>query len=381
MENKIKELINEFRLRIRNLDTYPDDSYLLGVVSIADWLFKVKEFTPAFEKLENQKNHQNQILNKVEKELFKEIKKQWEVLKKYITKKILSKLSEERFNFSNEKIGAKFFIEGNKGSKFKLLRMEQMMEEKVRFYVVDAYHELRLLTEQIYHSSYKNEILKNNLIIFGKDKQIKNFVSNSVFDVFKNFIDTETEIKKKNKFSPLETYVYLKQLLTLREQNDWRWQLKEWRRLFGKDFYTPRLYELSNFLESYFSRQENLEDRDFFYWSNDCTFKVKMSSSIESIPFYPKDGLNTCYLLKAMTQKLLSNGEYNGQWLEVWIDNVFVKEYIENTYGKECDDNWIRYTKSNLKRKIPYTLKDTIKIGYQDRKRKAFLFGIKKPNK
>ena len=239
MEDKTKKLqflIDEFRKRVDQLESYRDEDYLVGVLKITDWLFMVRDFKPAFDYLEELNLWQFTVLNELGEKLFSEIRKTWEAIEKYVTPDFLSRLSKEHF------------IETKLGDKISSsLKLERMIKGEEKFYVIDIYHELRFLVEQLYYA-YGEKL--NKLVILSKDnkKEIREFVPTPVFEAFLSFNKISEWIKFQKFYSPLETLDYLKQLLILRGEEDWQWQFKKWKEVFGRNFYTPRMYAFSNFL-------------------------------------------------------------------------------------------------------------------------------------
>ncbi len=83
-----------------------------------------------------------------------------------------------------------------------------------------------------------------------------------LWDCLDNSRDQEISIQKEE-HNAFEIYAHLKQLLALRQENNWQWQLKSWGEKFGRSFYTPRLYILANFIEETIqSRQESSFDSE-----------------------------------------------------------------------------------------------------------------------
>jgi len=218
MENKsqkLQSLIDEFRKRVSQLKSYTDEDYLMGVFGVADWLFKIRDFEPVFDYLEELSLWEIKIIDEVGQKLFNEIEATWKALKNYITSDFLSKLDEVHF------------IEIKQEKKIdRFLRLQQMVEGDEKFHILDIYHELRQLIKQAYYM-YGNKL--NELVTLSKDhaKEIKEFVPPLVFDAFLSFQEIDDRVKKQRSYSPLETFGYLKQLLVLHDNDDWQWQFKK----------------------------------------------------------------------------------------------------------------------------------------------------------
>ena len=158
MENKNKNfqfLIDEFRTRISQLKDYSDEDYIIGVVNIANWLFRIRDFEPAFDYLEELSLWRMRAIDEVGQKLFCEIKNIWQILKDYITPNLLSNLGGEHFIEVEEK-----------GKTNRVLRLQRMVEESERFHILDIYHELRRLVEQVY---YLSENKPDNLVVFDEN--------------------------------------------------------------------------------------------------------------------------------------------------------------------------------------------------------------------
>ena len=117
---------------------------------------------------------------------------------------------------------------------------------------------------------------------------------------------------------------------------------------------------------------------------DDLTFWIELPSGKRyTINFYPRKGEthNQYWLLKALVDALKTKGKPRDAWLEVCVSKEDIKRYIESGRSviNEITDVWIKYTISNLKKKIPreWEEKDLIKFGNYDRKEKGYPFGLR----
>jgi len=185
--------------------------------------------------------------------------------------------------------------------------------------------------------------------------------------------------RARDEITPLSAYKYLRQLLFLKKEEDWKWQLEGWQKVFGREFYTPRLCVLADFL--YSKSSEYITYTEFFKWS-DYTLEVNISTGgIKAISFDSNKGLGMCYLMDAFIRCLRLCGKRENGWLEVYADRDFLRKHIEKFFNKKgIDDNWIKNTKGNLVKKIPDDWKGRlINIGDFDRRKGGYYFALKIP--
>jgi len=331
MKNEIYALINECRLRIDQLEKYKKEEFLIGVIHVFNWMLEIKQFQSGFNYLEKEKRRQELVLAEIGNKFFEEIKKTWEIIKKNINLESLLKLPQIKHDLLLIKKENKY-----------IPKLQQMIEGKEEYYILDIYNQLRYLIEHLCHFQ-KEFVLKNKLVILNEKNIIKEFAPDLVFKKYVDFINIEEKIKEINKNTPVEALNYLNQLLILYKEDDWKWQLEQWVKVFDKDFYIPRLQILTNFLYDYLllkikSKQDfdseikkyNINTKFSFEEKADkCKMIVGEDGEYGFVNFFPrrtdyKDGKRPFTIMKLITKTK--------------DKEVFLKDLINKVEGLTKDD-------------------------------------------
>lgn len=121
-----------------------------------------------------------------------------------------------------------------------------------------------------------------------------------------------------------------------------------------------------------------------YFGFNGMTFLIaRVNNEPASINFNPKkdEGTDPFYLMSAFEYELKKNGRREDDYIKTTIKEDDVIAYIKNKWPDHDVDRpgWFRYTKNNLKTKIPpaYFEEGLIIIGNFDSILKGYLFAIK----
>lgn len=129
---------------------------------------------------------------------------------------------------------------------------------------------------------------------------------------------------------------------------------------------------------------KNTYSIDKKFWFEGKTFFLRMTDdTLKSInlSITKKQGTNPYILMFGLVELLKKNGYIENHWFKVKITKQDLRnEIIKHTKNiQTIDDNWLKYTKSNLKKNIPEDIDDYIKISDFQRKKKHYIFEIKMP--